>query len=67
MRIAIDLDDGLVEQAMTTTGLRTKKATIEEALRRLVCAHDQRQAIHGVRGVGWEGELDAMRAARETE
>lgn len=65
MRTNIDLDDALVERAMAATGLRTKKGVIEEALRRLLRAHEQRQAIEDLRGLGWEGDLDAMRAPRD--
>jgi Arc/MetJ family transcription regulator len=64
MRMNIDLDETLVEQAMAVTGQRTKKAAIEEALRRLIRAHEQKQAIEDLRGLGWEGDLDAMRASR---
>jgi Arc/MetJ family transcription regulator len=65
MRTNIDLDDALVEQAMIVTGQRTKKGAIEEALRRLVQAHEQRQAIADLRGLGWDGDLDAMRAPND--
>jgi len=64
MRTNIDLGDTLVEQAMAATGQRTKKGAIDEALRRLVRAHEQRQAIEDLRGLGWEGDLDEMRAGR---
>lgn len=64
VRTNIDLDDALLEQAMAVTGQRTKKGAIEEALRRLVRAHEQRQAIADMRGLGWDGNLDAMRAER---
>ena len=46
------------------TGQRTKKGAIEEALRRLVRAYEQRQAIEDLRGLGWECDLDEMRADR---
>lgn len=61
MRPNIDVDDNLLEQAMAATGLRRKKATIEEALRRLVRAYQQRQAIEDMRGLGWDGDLGKMR------
>jgi Arc/MetJ family transcription regulator len=64
MRTNIDLDDALIERAMSVTGQRTKKGAIEEALRRLVWAHEQKQAIEDLRGLGWEGDLDEMRADR---
>jgi Arc/MetJ family transcription regulator len=65
VRTNIDLDDALVERAMAATGLRTKKGVIEEALRRLLRAYEQRQAIEDLRGLGWEGDLDEMRAPRD--
>jgi Arc/MetJ family transcription regulator len=64
MRTNIDLDDTLVQQVMAATGQRTKKGAIEEALRRLVRAHEQWQSIEDLRGLGWEGDLDEMRADR---
>jgi Arc/MetJ family transcription regulator len=33
MRTNIDIDDELLSQAMTATGLATKRATVEEGLR----------------------------------
>lgn len=64
MRTNIDLDDALLAEAMAATGLSTKKATVEEALRRLVRHHRQRNAIADMTGLGWEGDLDAMRQGR---
>jgi Arc/MetJ family transcription regulator len=63
MRANIELDDTLV-QPMVATGQRIRKGPIEEALRRLVRAYEQRQAIEDLRGLGWEGDLDEMRADR---
>ncbi len=64
MRTNIEIDDDLIAAAMTVTGLPTKKATVEEALRRLVRAHQQRQAISDMAGLGWDGDLDTMREGR---
>jgi Arc/MetJ family transcription regulator len=36
MRTNIVIDDGLMRQAMKTTGLSTKKAVVEERLRLLI-------------------------------
>lgn len=36
MRLNVHLDEELLARAMSATGLRTRKATIEEALRLLV-------------------------------
>lgn len=62
MRTNIDIDDDLLAEAMKITGLPTKKATIEEALRRLVRGRDQLKALDEVWGTGWNGDLDAMRS-----
>jgi Arc/MetJ family transcription regulator len=64
MRTNIDINDALLAQAMEASGLRTKKATVEEALRRLVRQHKQKNAIAEMAGLGWDGDFDAMRAGR---
>lgn len=61
MRTNIEIDDKLMAQAMEAAGLPTKKATVEEALKRLVENHRGRQAIANLKGLGWEGDLDQMR------
>ena len=61
MRTNIDIDDALLKEAMEVTGLGTKKATVEEALRRLVTIQRQRRALADMKGLGWEGDLDEMR------
>ena len=64
MRTNIDIDDALLDAAMTATGLATKKATIEQALRSLVDRHRRKNAIANLSGIGWEGDLDEMRRDR---
>ncbi len=61
MRTNIELDDDLLAEAMAATGLTTKRATVEEALRQLVEDHRRRRALEELRGLGWDGDLDAMR------
>ena len=61
MRTNIEIDDDLLDEAMAATGLATKKATVEEALRQVVAQRRKRQAIEASAGIGWEGDLDAMR------
>ena len=65
MRTNIDLDEALIGEALRLTGLSTKKAVVEEALRRLVRAARQTQAIRHMTGLGWEGDLDAIRGSSE--
>lgn len=67
MRTNIDIDDALIADAMTVTGLPTKKATVEEALRRLVRQYRQREALRDLAGLGWDGDLDAMREGRDVD
>jgi Arc/MetJ family transcription regulator len=64
MRTNIDIDDTLLAEAMEASGLKTKKATVEEALRRLVRERRQKNAIADMAGLGWDGDLDAMREGR---
>ncbi len=64
MRTNIDIDDNLMAEAMKATGQRTKKATVEEALREIVRLNRQRQALKDLQGIGWEGDLDEMRRGR---
>jgi Arc/MetJ family transcription regulator len=67
MRTNIDIDDALLKEAMKVTELSTKKAVVEEALRRVVDAHRRRRAFDELKGIGWDGDLDAMREGREIE
>lgn len=61
MRTNIELDEDLMAEAMRVTGLKTKKAAVEEALRRLVTTERRREALKNLAGMGWEGDLDEMR------
>ena len=64
MRTNIDIDDDLIAEAMAATGLATKKATVEEALRRLVRRHQRLDALADMAGLGWDGDLATMREGR---
>jgi len=67
MRTNIDIDDRLMRQAMRTSGARTKRAVVQEALRLLVQTRGQ-GGIRRLRGkVAWEGDLNASRTAREAK
>ena len=41
MRTNIDIDDGLMRQAMRSSGARTKRAVVEEGLRLLIQTRGQ--------------------------
>ena len=61
MRTNIVLDDELVVEAMRRTGIKTKRAVVEEALRTLIQLKRQ-EDILALRGkLKWEGDLDEMR------
>jgi Arc/MetJ family transcription regulator len=61
MRTNVVLDESLVEQAKTLTGIKTTRAVIDEALRLLIRSHEQSQ-VRDLRGqLRWEGNLAALR------
>jgi Arc/MetJ family transcription regulator len=64
MRTNIDIDDALIAEAMELTGLTTKKAVVEKALRDFVAHHSRKKALEELKGMGWYGDLDAMREGR---
>jgi Arc/MetJ family transcription regulator len=61
MRTNIEIDARLLADAQAVTGEQTVRGTIEEALRLLVQLHRQYRAGMDLAGIGWEGDLDAMR------
>ena len=64
MRTNVVIEDKLIARAMESTGLKTKKAVIEEALRTLIRLKSQ-ESVRGLRGkLRWEGSLDEMREGR---
>lgn len=60
-RTNIDLDDALVFEVMRRHGVSTKKDAVDLALRRLVGAPLTPEFLLGLEGVGWSGDLDAIR------
>lgn len=64
MRTNIEIDDALMAEAQRASGLPTKKATVDEALRLLVRLHAQEDILHLAGKVQWEGDLDASREGR---
>ena len=67
MRTNVVIDDQLMAEALESTGLKTKHAVIEEALRTLVRLKKQEQ-VRSLRGkLQWEGSLSALREGRFTD
>lgn len=61
MRTNIVIDDQLMDQAISLSGLETKKAVVEQALK-LYIQLLQQAAIRELRGkLHWEGNLEQMR------
>lgn len=67
MRTNIDIDDDLLAEAMRITGLSTKKAAVEEALRQIVRKEHLRAVIRNSDGLGWDGDLEQMRLGEPAE
>jgi Arc/MetJ family transcription regulator len=62
-RTNIDIDDRLVAEAMRKYGLRTKREAVDLALRRLVGPRLSPEFLGSLEGIGWDGDLDALRDA----
>lgn len=62
MRTNIVIDDKLMKEALKLSGLKTKKETVEEALKLLV-QRKRQERIKKLRGkLQWEGDLEDMRS-----
>jgi Arc/MetJ family transcription regulator len=67
MRTNIEIDDAVMREAQRLAGTRTKRETVDLALRELV-ARRRSLRILALRGkFEWEGDLDAMRRDRVFE
>lgn len=64
MTTRISIDDRLVAEVMAATGQPSKRAAIEDALRTVLRIRKQREAFERMRGIGWHGDLEAMREGR---
>ena len=63
-RTNVVLDQELVREAKSLTGIKTTRSVIDEALRTLVMLRRQEQ-VRALRGqLHWQGDLDASRQAR---
>lgn len=64
MRTNIEIDDDLIRAAMQISGLKTKRAAVEEGLRLLIRLKGQADVRALFGQVQWEGDLDESRAGR---
>jgi len=61
MRTNIVIDDDLINEAMTLSKIKTKKAVVETGLKLLVQIKKQ-ERLKSLRGkLEWDDDLDAMR------
>ena len=64
MRTNIIIDDELMNRALKLTGLKTKKAVVEEGLKTLIAIKKQTK-LKSLRGkLKWEGNIDKMRTGK---
>jgi Arc/MetJ family transcription regulator len=64
MFTSVDLDNDLFARAWSASGIKTKKALIEEALKVYLRLQEQ-AGVRGLRGkLVWEGDLDKIRGER---
>lgn len=61
-RTNIDIDEDVVARVMATYGLRTKREAVDFALRRLLITPMTGDEALAMRGRGWSGDLDDLRA-----
>jgi len=67
MRTNIIIDDELIKAAKEATGLKTKKAVVEEGLRRLVMYKQQVDAMNALKGAAdWQGDIRTLRENRNS-
>ncbi len=63
-RTNIDIDDEACLAVMKRFKLDTKREAVNLALRKLAAEPLDLDEARGLRGSGWEGDLDEMRAGR---
>ena len=64
MRTNIEIDDKLMARALELTGLRTKRAVVDAALRALIEKRGREMLLEAAGKYPWEGDLDRMRGRR---
>jgi Arc/MetJ family transcription regulator len=64
-RTNIDIDDDACSAVMRRYGLATKREAVNFALRELAAAISVTEA-RGLKGSGWEGDLDQLRSTRNS-
>jgi Arc/MetJ family transcription regulator len=66
MRTNIEIDDTLMAEAQKASGQRTKKQTVEEAIRPMIRLRRQREVGAAFGKYPWRGSLARSRKGRAT-
>ncbi|TPW16160.1 MAG: Conserved protein of unknown function, antitoxin [Acidimicrobiaceae bacterium] len=64
-RTNIDIDDAACKDVMERFHLDTKREAVNLALRRLAGEPIDLEDARSLRGSGWDGDLDQLRAGRD--
>jgi Arc/MetJ family transcription regulator len=64
MRTNVEIDEELMREALRLSGLKTKRAVIDAALRMFVRVQRQADILELAGKVHWEGNLDESREGR---
>ena len=64
VRTNVNIDDAACAEVMRRYRLATKRDAINFALRTLAAEPASVDEARALRGIGWEGDLDAMRSHR---
>jgi Arc/MetJ family transcription regulator len=64
MRTNVELDDALVKEAMKISGINTKKAVLNMALKEYVRKNNLKKILKYRGSNIWDGNLDEMRTMR---
>ncbi len=63
VRTNVDIDDRACAEVMRRYQLATKRDAVNFALRTLAAESLSLAEARNLRGIGWEGDLDAMRSS----
>ena len=63
-RTNIVMDEKLIKEGMKTTGIKTRRALVDYALRDLLRRESQKRILELKGKVHWQGDLSSMRKGR---
>ncbi len=63
-RTNVDIDDQACAEVMRRYDLKTKREAVNFALRTVAAEPASLEEAKAMRGIGWEGDLEAMRSNR---